>query len=84
MTKKTAVEWLVANIDWLVLKNCPWQYEMLIEKAKTMEKEQIVEAYIAGDCDPYFLEYIGECANQYYNDTFQEVDETKTARTDGL
>jgi hypothetical protein len=45
--KQTAVEWLVANIDWLVLKNCPWQYEMLIEKAKEMERDQIIEAHDA-------------------------------------
>jgi hypothetical protein len=44
---QTAVEWLVANIDWLVLKNCPWQYEMLIKKAKEMERDQIIDAHDA-------------------------------------
>lgn len=45
MDKQTAVEWLVANIDWLFeIKNPPWQYKMLLEKAKEIEKQQIINA----------------------------------------
>ena len=63
--KQTAVEWLkeiydscnnyekfIANIDW--------------EQAKAMEKEQIVDAWIATDNE---LQRIA--AEQYYNETFK-------------
>jgi hypothetical protein len=69
--KQTAVEWFVANIDWLVLKNCPWQYEMLIEKAKEMEKEQVVNAYSMGVSDEGRKTIHTEaCAEQYYDETY--------------
>jgi|688.fasta_scaffold04517_16 hypothetical protein len=38
--KQSAVEWLVANIDWQLLKNTSLHYEMVVEKAKEMEKQQ--------------------------------------------
>ena len=45
MSKQTAVEWLVANIDWQLLKNTSLHYEMIVNKAKEMERERIEEAY---------------------------------------
>jgi hypothetical protein len=48
MEKQTAVEWLVANIDWMVVRNSKMQYKMIIEQAKEMEKEQRKEAYRNG------------------------------------
>ena len=38
--KQTAVEWLVANIDWQLLKNTTTHYNMIVEQAKEMEKQQ--------------------------------------------
>ncbi len=67
---QTAVEWLVANIDWLVLKNCPWQYEMLIKKAKEMEKEQIMEAYEQAHVDLNMSFRGADRSEQYYQGVY--------------
>jgi methylthioribose-1-phosphate isomerase len=48
MKRQTAVEWLVANIDWQLIKNTSLHYEMIVNKAKEMEREQIEEAYQMG------------------------------------
>jgi hypothetical protein len=36
----TAVEWLVAKIDWQLLRNTKTHYNMIVEKAKEIEKQQ--------------------------------------------
>jgi hypothetical protein len=41
--EQTAVEWLVSNIDWMLVRNSKHHYKMIIEKAKEMEKEQIID-----------------------------------------
>ena len=69
-SKQTAIDWLVANIDWLVLKNCPWQYEMLIEKAKAMEKEQIVESHEQAYIEMNMAFRGADRAEQYYEETY--------------
>jgi hypothetical protein len=48
MKRQTAVEWLVANIDWQLLKNTSLNYEMIVNKAKEMERDQIEESYQMG------------------------------------
>jgi hypothetical protein len=61
--KQTAVEWLV---DELILEgfNVP---KVFYDKAKAMEKEQIVEAYYYDpNCDE-----IKDDGEQYYNETFK-------------
>ena len=64
--KQTAVEWLIKQ--WPILESqLPPQ---LIEQALAMEKEQIIDAYKAGDGDPYFLEHIDKYAERYYEKTF--------------
>jgi hypothetical protein len=70
--KITAVEWLVANIDWLVLKNCPWQYEMLIEKAKTMEKEQIIESHEQAYIKMNMSFSAADRAEDFYEETYMK------------
>jgi hypothetical protein len=67
---KTAVEWLINEIDMqypdINVKNKEW----MIDKAKEMEKEQIEQAYFDGtefetngfECNP----------NRYYNETFKQ------------
>ena len=68
---KTAVEWLEDN---LIFE--PWAEEHFKhnsecwDKAKEMEKEQIIEAYWDGYIKPYSQEMITE-AEQYYNETFK-------------
>ena len=55
---KTAVEWLIEYCDrenWSIPNN-------IIEQAKAMEQEQIIDAFQTGDCRLN--------AEQYYNETF--------------
>jgi hypothetical protein len=62
--KKTAVEWLANEmpvIDWKV----PY-WKIKLEKAKEMEKEQIIDAFILGELQQGFEDE----AEQYYNETF--------------
>jgi hypothetical protein len=66
MAQQTAVEWFVNSVFG---KNGLIIYSELIEKAKAMEKEQIVEA-AADHCYPtYELAKID--AEEYYNKTFK-------------
>lgn len=64
----TAVEWLVGivfnkeDLQDFVLVN-------VINEAKEMEKEQIIEAYDAGLYDTTYCEKVH--AEQYYNETFK-------------
>jgi pyruvate/2-oxoglutarate dehydrogenase complex dihydrolipoamide acyltransferase (E2) component len=64
---KTAVEWL---IDMLITENevtLKGENFKLFEMAKAMEKEQIMNAWIATDNE---LQRIA--AEQYYNETFKK------------
>jgi hypothetical protein len=66
--KETAVEWLV---DELILEgfNVP---KVFYDKAKKMEREQIIEAYKYGNqSDVYFK------PEQYYNETFNNESKNK-------
>ena len=64
MSKETAVEWFVKElfkkIDYIQVD------PKLIEQAKAMEKEQIVEAYWDGAC----IWDNEKTAEQYYNETY--------------
>ena len=63
MKRQTAVEWLV---DELILEgfNVP---KVFYDKAKEMEKEQIIEAYYYDpNCDE-----IKDDGEQYYNETYE-------------
>lgn len=62
--KQTAVEWLVNQyIEKLTITPA------MVEQAKAMEKEQIIDAYDAGLYDTTFCEKVH--AEQYYNETFK-------------
>ena len=62
--KQTAVEWLVEDLihKGIDLKH----YQIIIGIAKEMEKEQIINAWIATDNE---LQRIS--AEKYYNETFK-------------
>jgi hypothetical protein len=65
--KQTAVEWLEEQMKtWGDLPR--WQRDEIIQQAKEMEKEQIIEAFKHGDIPPLFLNLNAE---QYYNETFK-------------
>lgn len=75
--KQTAVEWLVEQIksdqNQKALSASEWM--QVIEKAKEMEKEQIIDAHNEGFNDGYNdaksgFEPIFEDAEQYYNETY--------------
>lgn len=63
MSKQTAVEWLWEQMDDLIIYK---RFIHLLEKAKAMEKEQIVDAVDGFPLDKRHLD--GE---QYYNETYK-------------
>ena len=63
--KQTAVEWLVQEMINNGLDYPISEMKPLLEKAKAMEKEQIINAWIATDNE---LQRIA--AEQYYNETY--------------
>jgi len=69
---KTAVEWLVEEINKLTGLTIQMD-EPIIEQAKEMEKEQIIESYCNGCADIIKDENIfpRETSEQYYNETFK-------------
>lgn len=66
--KQTAVEWLVTRIahGGLVGKK---QFDELVEQAKAMEKEQIIDAHECGYTEG--IVHSCESGEQYYNETFK-------------
>jgi hypothetical protein len=78
MAQQTAVEWLEQEInkvwkgDIMHMELLRDVYYRLLEQAKAMEKEQIEEAYQAGDGDAYNLEETKTWAEQYYNETYNK------------
>lgn len=66
MENKTAVEWLESELDWLTNYMMEEHKEQLFNQAKEMEREQIKDAYSAGE---HQQGYENE-AEQYYNETY--------------
>jgi hypothetical protein len=66
MTKQTAVEWL-----FLMMNNPNKDQEFankLLQKAKQMEKQQIIHSHLDGQS---LVSCKDEYAEQYYNETFK-------------
>ena len=65
--KQTAVEWLVEKLD----QNFDYVADTIIEQAKEMEKEQIMDSFGVG-CQVESTRLIGYqvMAEQYYNETY--------------
>jgi hypothetical protein len=72
---KTAVEWLVNEIQEQLKMFFPdaTLYQPTIDKAKEMEKEQIIESYCQGCFDISKDKNIfpRETSEQYYNETYK-------------
>ncbi len=65
--KQTAVEWLVEKLD----QNFDYVADTIIEQAKQMEKEQIVDAYYQCGRDNFeHIKVINRSATDYYNETY--------------
>ena len=62
--KQTAVEWLGLYIKGITSLNC----DEIIEKAKAMEKQQIIDAYDRAKFYDYLIGY----GKKYYNETFKK------------
>ncbi len=74
MSKQTAVEWLVSqlnqNIDFIPINK--WDMiRDIVQQAKQMEKEQIIDAFGIG-CHHESKRLVGyqEVAKQHYNETY--------------
>jgi hypothetical protein len=65
----TAVEWLLEHLE----RNIMWtdKAEKIAEQAKEMEKQQIIEAHLDGQCFSITIEEF-DYAEQYYNETFNK------------
>ena len=63
---KTAIEWLVEQIDQNILVT--EEVKLAIEQAKEMEKQQIIDAYSNNGWND---EDERADAEQYYNETFK-------------
>lgn len=70
MKKQTAVEWLKKELEEYGSSShlsLDWKtFDELVEQAKAMEREQIIEAWIAIDNELQRL-----AAEQYYNQTYK-------------
>ena len=64
--KQTAVEWLESELKKLPMVNVI----EVFQQAKEMEKEQIENAYQAGDGDAYNFLETKTWAEQYYNEQY--------------
>ena len=58
----TAVEWFQEQIIKIVNGTCELSEIQIFEQSKAMEKEQIIDAFQAGDCRLN--------ADEYYKETF--------------
>ena len=67
MRELTAVEWLVKQIN-----DGQFITDKLLEKAKEMEKQQIIDAHEYGFYSPAFRMSRKAEAEQYYNETFNK------------
>jgi hypothetical protein len=66
----TAVEWLyIQVINFPTMDNLRTNIEKLVEEAKEMEKQQIIDAYEDGYSDSDNTFKLNE---QYYNETFNK------------
>ena len=66
--RQTALEWLEEQMKtWGDLPR--WMRDDIVEKAKVMEKEQIIETYNKAHSDGY--KDIDKFGEQYYNEIFK-------------
>jgi hypothetical protein len=73
--KKTALEWLLENLNSEPYSEEEFNYNFdCWDKAKEMEKEQIIESYCQGCFDISKDENIfpRETSEQYYNETYKQ------------
>ena len=76
--KQTATEYLIQEIknDSLVQAKSTQEWNEVFKKALQMEREQIVEAYQAGDGDAYNLQDTKLWGQEFYNERYGGQDES--------
>ena len=72
--KQTAVDYLFQEL-WQAPKD-KWMWQMILNQAKEIEKEQIQKAFDVGLWDGFDLEYIEsktdyKCGKKYYQETYE-------------
>ena len=70
--KKTAVEFAVEKLEKFIPSGNQLAVELILEQAKEMEKEQILDAHIKGHNAPSSTIKNWD-AEQYYNETFKQA-----------
>jgi len=73
MSKQTAVEWIKKQLDFLEDDMSADDIKWLFSKAKAMEKEQIIEAYLTPLSNEYWFqkdEILNQESEKYYNETY--------------
>jgi hypothetical protein len=66
----TAVEWLVQELNNQKCWADPLRIEIIIQQAIEMEKEQIIDAHLAGQNSAEEVD--GQTEIQYYNETYKK------------
>ena len=74
--KQTAVSWIEQQLKDILEKNNIIIEDSIWNHALQMEKEQIVEAYQAGDGDAYNLQDTKLWGQEFYNETYGGQDES--------
>jgi hypothetical protein len=72
--KQTAVEWLIDELKDNGIEYLDLAYE-IIEQAKEMEKQQIIDAYVTPLSKEFWFkkdDIFNQQAEQYYNETFKK------------
>ena len=70
-TKQTALQWFLDKLPHAI----ETQFSKQIEQALEMEREQIVEAYQAGDGDAYSLQDTKLWGQEFYKERYGGQDE---------
>ena len=66
--KQTAVDFAVEQLEKLIPSGNQIIIGIILEKAKQMEKEQIIQAYLSGKWDANFRSID---SNQFYKETYE-------------
>ena len=70
--KQTAVDWLFTQMSNILAGyETELNQSQMLEQAKEMEKEQIIDAWM-DDRFPLDKDWVKQCAEQYYNETFKQ------------
>ena len=68
MSKQTAVEWLIEELNDNGFSHLDLATD-IIEQAKEIEKEQIIDAFDEGNPNGFII----KCGEEYYNETYKKI-----------